>query len=211
MFGERLKVLVCLSVFMSTCVSMHMVRDAYHRPINDQLPNPYDIIDRNGVGHHSVVNNWLDQVDDHKKRPSNGNDVNDSQTSYKALNLDFERLIEPIKNDHHNYNERPAAIGDDGGGTMPMIFPKNQKRKYQITTNRLIESKLIGNSGDVMHENQHGSRYESLSHSSKPLVPKKSAVAFRSGLLPRSSTATATNDRFQWQQQVSIAQTHTTK
>lgn len=206
MFGERLNVLVCLSVFMSTCVSMHMVRDAYHRPINVPLPIPYGILDRNGDG---VVNNWLDQVDDHKKRPSNGNDVNGSKASYKALNLDFERLIEPIKNDHHNYNDRPAAIGDGGsgdgggGGIMPMIFPKNQKRKYQISTNRLIESKLIGNSGDVTHDN-HGSRYESLSHSPKPLIPKKSTVAFRSGLLPRSSTAPASNDRFERQQQVSI-------
>lgn len=206
MFGESLKVLMCLSVLMSTCVSLHMVRDAYHRPINDHLPNPYGIIDRNGDdGGRSIVNNWIDHVNDNKKRPSNDDNV--SKTNYKALNLGFERLIEPTKNDHHNYNERPR-VGGDGILPMPMIFANNQKQKYQLSTNRLIESKLIGDSGrssgssstsgsDVTNDN-HGSRYESLSHSSKPFIPKNT-VSFSSGLLPHSS-----NDRFQWQKQVSI-------
>lgn len=34
MFRETLQVLVCLSVLISSSVSLHMVRDAYHRPIN---------------------------------------------------------------------------------------------------------------------------------------------------------------------------------
>lgn len=34
MFRETLQVLVCLSVLISSSVSLHMVRDAYHRPLS---------------------------------------------------------------------------------------------------------------------------------------------------------------------------------
>lgn len=35
MFRESVQVLICLSVLVSTSVSLHMIRDAYHRPINE--------------------------------------------------------------------------------------------------------------------------------------------------------------------------------
>lgn len=38
MFRETLQVLVCLSVLISSSVSLHMVRDAYHRPLSGLNP-----------------------------------------------------------------------------------------------------------------------------------------------------------------------------
>lgn len=35
MFRESVQVLICLSVLVSTSVSLHMIRDAYHRPLNE--------------------------------------------------------------------------------------------------------------------------------------------------------------------------------
>lgn len=35
MIRESVQVLICLSVLVSTTVSLHMIRDAYHRPLNE--------------------------------------------------------------------------------------------------------------------------------------------------------------------------------
>lgn len=35
MYRESVQVFICLSVLISTSVSLHMIRDAYHRPLNE--------------------------------------------------------------------------------------------------------------------------------------------------------------------------------
>lgn len=210
MFRESMQMLMCLSVLVSTCVSLHMVRDAYHRPINDQLSSlnddAIDIIDSR-----NVVNDWLDNggmatIKTNKNQQKQIDD-NGSKTSYKALNLDFERLIKPqsskslssssISSTGHRY----TATG------IPIMFLKNQKRKMQLATNRLDDSQ-------TNPSNENGLRFPSSSSSSSSKSSKSTfaaaaaaadssilpmSVSFRNGLSPRTS---ATDDRFQWQKQV---------
>lgn len=45
MFRESVQVFICLSVLISSSVSLHMIRDAYHRPLNEL----------NGINHDTIL------------------------------------------------------------------------------------------------------------------------------------------------------------
>lgn len=57
MIRESVQVLICLSVLVSTSVSLHMIRDAYHRPLNE----------RNNINRDTVV---IDSVINTKRIPN---------------------------------------------------------------------------------------------------------------------------------------------
>lgn len=57
MIRESVQVLICLSVLVSTSVSLHMIRDAYHRPLNEL----------NNINHRDTV--VIDSVPNTKRIP----------------------------------------------------------------------------------------------------------------------------------------------
>lgn len=191
MFREIWQIVVCLSMLVSTCVSLHMVRDAYHRPTNEQFRS-INHAAINIVGSRNADNNWFDSSEATTKN-QNSIDENGSKTSYKALNLEFERLNEPLSSGYrYGY-----------GNGNPTNFLINQKRKI-LATNRLDgNSKQTNARNDIPNENEMrpSSPFppKSTFVTSKTIIPM--SVSLYNGLLPLPSVINS-DDRFPWEKQV---------
>lgn len=87
MYRESVQILY-FSLLVSTCVSLHMARDAYYRPLVEHSSS----LNGNGINvfdSSNIVNDWLanDAVNIEKSIDDRG-----SKNSYKALDLEFERM-----------------------------------------------------------------------------------------------------------------------